>query len=206
MKVSGADFNSNLKESKNIAVVVNTEKGLEGFCAAVALTELINTFLSKSQGFNVSTYYLSSFPLGSENLVKRLKVKSKIGEKTVYIKFPIESVSKVTYDYDDSEKEFKIGLVGVKGKTVEKEKVNFKEQREKFDMCIGVGFASEDKFANQVPYVKKSKHAFVFNKKNLGGTNLVDGVIQLYFSENVKPNRNASLAFFTFLSSTKGNN
>lgn len=206
MATNGADFNSNLKNSKNIAIIANGNKGLESFCAGVALLELVNTFLSKTDGFSVSLFYLSSLPIGSEVLSKKVKVKTKIGEKTVYIKFPIESVSKVTYDWDDSEKEFTVGLVGVKGKTVKKDKVHFIEQREKFDMCIGVGFTNEENFVKQIPYVKKSKHLFVFNNKNLEGANLVDGVIQLYFSENVKPNDVASLAFFTFLSSTKGNN
>ncbi|PIR43245.1 hypothetical protein COV24_03795 [candidate division WWE3 bacterium CG10_big_fil_rev_8_21_14_0_10_32_10] len=191
------NFTKDLQESKNIAIIADSTKRLDSLCASIGLSELIKTFLGKKSSYVVSVYFLGALPLGFDVIKKQVKVFNKIGEKTLYIRFPADNVEKVQYDFDEIKKEFNLGLVGYTYS--DKCNVTFDEIFEKFDMAVGVGFKDNKDFVNKVPYIKKIPQ-FIFNKNNLDGSSLVEGVIDLFFKENVKPSKKASLSFFTFLS------
>jgi len=195
------DFSNNLKNSKNIAIVCDTTKGLDSLCAAIGLRELITAFLKEEENFSAEVYFLSPLPEGSEEFTQNITIFDKIGEITLYIKFPSENVEKVTYDFDNKKKEFNLGLTGFKKVKGYKEKIEFKEERENFNYVVGIGFEDKKEFETIVPYVKTIKNQFIFNHKNLKGDSLVEGVVDIYFTEKVKPTKLASLALFTGLKS-----
>lgn len=196
----GGDFTNNLKKSTNIAIIANDKLGLESLCASIALSEIINKFLETETDFVVSIYFLSDLPKEFESIKDKIKVFNKIGEKTLYLKFSAETVEKVIYNIIDNTKEFELGLVGFKGKKPAKESLSIREEEEKFEMVVGVGFENTEEFEKNVPYVRKIENKFVFNKTNLIGETLVDGVMDLFLKEKVKPTKIASLAFATYYS------
>ena len=194
------NFAGELEKSKNVGVVANADFALDALCAAVGLSELIKVFLESLEDYVVSVYYLENLPHGADIITDKVKIFNKIGEKTLYIRFPSKGVEKVQYDLDETKKRFQLSLVGFKGSIKNKKAVEMKEEREHFDMLVGVGFKDEEEFFKKVPYAKKADKTFVFNKENLEGISLTEGVIDLFFKEKVKPSHNASLAFFTALS------
>lgn len=193
------DFSANLKKSKNIAIICDITKGLDSLCSAIGLRELILAFLKAEDQFSAEVYYLAPIPQEALELADSLTIFNKIGERTLYIKFPSQNVEKVTYDFDVKKKEFNLGLTGFKKVKGYKDKIEFKEEQEKFDFAVGIGFEDKKDFENIVPFVKTIKNQFIFNKKNLKGSSLVEGIIDVYFTEKVKPSKLASLALFTGL-------
>lgn len=196
----GGDFTTNLKKSSNIAVIANTEYGAESLCASVALSEMIYKFLEKESDYLVSIYYLDTLPIGINNLAKKIKIYNKIGEKTLYVSFKANGVEKITYNLVEETNNFEIGLVGYTGKKNVKDILNTRVEEENIEMVVGVGFDSEEDLEKKVKYTKKISKKFVFNKKNLNGDTLVDGALDLFLREKVKPSKLASLAFSTYYS------
>jgi len=193
------DFSKNLKNSKNIAIICDTTRGLDSLCAAIGLRELITAFLKEEENFSAEVYYLAPLPSDSLDFTQGLTIFDKIGERTLYISFPSDNVEKVTYDFDAKRKEFNLGLTGFKKVKSYKEKIVFKEEREHFDFAVGIGFGDKKEFETIIPYVKTVKNQFIFNDKNLKGGSLVEGIVDIYFTEKVKPTKLASLALFTGL-------
>ncbi len=198
----GGDFTLSLKKSTNIAIIANPKLGLESLCASIALSEIINKFLETEKDYVVSVYYLSDLPKEADELSQKIKIYSKIGEKTLYVTFPAETVDKVTYAIKETSKEFELGLIGFKGKKPVKDLLKIVEEEEKFEMVVGVGFSDEKELEDSVPYSKKIENKFIFNKTNLIGDTLVDGVMALFLKEKVKPTKLSGLAFAIYYSST----
>lgn len=203
MAQENKNFSKDLKDSSNIAVIANTPNGLDALCASIGIRELIYSFLKDKDDFSVEVYYLDNLPHGSEVFEKDIKIYNKIGEKTLKINFPTEKTEKIQYNFDEKSKKFEIQLVGFKGSLEDnKSQVDFKVDTETFDLVVGVGFKSDSSLFEAVPYVKDVP-AFIFNRKNMQGDTLCNGVIDLYFKEKVVPSKLASLAFFTALSYQK---
>lgn len=196
--VQNTGFSKNLKISRNVAIIANPEFGIDSLCAAVGLGELVKEFISQNDT-SVSVFYPDVVPSSANTLLSQVKVHKKFGEKTLYFTFPSNRVSKVVYDYLENEKRFRVGLVGVDSNVVDFNKVEHRVTQEEYDMCVGVGYISESVFKEYLSKSKNCANYFVFNKQNLKKESLTEGVIDLYFNENVVPSRIASLSFFTYL-------
>lgn len=197
----GRDLTTNLKKSTNIAIVANFKLGLESLCASVSLSEIIAKFIGVEGHYALSIYYLDVYPAGCEELTKKVKIYNKIGEKTLYIKFPVKSVEKVTYRLIENDTYFELGLVDFKGKKPVNKTLSIWEDRERIEMLVGVGFENEAELEKLVPYSKKIINKFLFNKSNLRGDNLVSGVMELFLREGVTPTNIAGLASSIYYSS-----
>ncbi|HHH14121.1 MAG TPA: hypothetical protein ENJ78_00245 [candidate division WWE3 bacterium] len=194
--------NKNNNDFLNIAIIANPSMGLDALCASIGLKELIKLSLKdKKQDISIDIYYLATLPFGAEILRDKAKVKNKLGEKSLEIEFPAESLEKVLYDYNQEKKSFKISLVGFKGKKPLKKEISFKEVKEEFDLMIGLGFKDIKEFERYHTEIKSTSKKEVFNKENLKSKSLTEGIMDLFYSEKIKPSKTASVAFFTYLSS-----
>ncbi len=189
-------------EFVNIAIIANPLNGLDSLCASIALKELIKSAIPKNRNISVDIYYLDNLPFGSEILKDTSKIKNNLGEKSLEITFPTTNTSKVTYNYEQKAKVFKINLIGFEGKIPLKKDIKFKEVKETFDLIIGMGFKDIKNFEEYHKEIETAKRKEIFNIKNLNSKSLTEGIMDLFYKEKIKPNKTASLAFFTYLSST----
>ena len=93
-----------------------------------------------------------------------------------------------------------MGLVGFKGKKPVKDLFKILEEEEHYEMVVGVGFIDNKEFIEAVPFIKKIENQFLFNRTNLIGYTLGDGVMDLFLKEKIKLTKLASLAFVTYYS------
>jgi len=193
------DFSEKLKKSLNIAIIANPKNELDSLCASIAFKQIVDVFLDLNQEYRTSIYYLND-KLPTEHTVfnEKIKIFSKIGQKTTRISINTGNVEKVMHSFKNSAVDLVITNNSVK---IDTKSISIVEENEKIDFVIALGYGKKEELIKDVDYVKDVEDIFCFDKKIAfkKAKSLTEGVMTMFFDEKVKPNKLSALAFFTKL-------